>query len=363
MAKYKKRKDGRYATTICTQQFDDSGKPVRKKIYARTIAELEAKAAAARTDISRGTYADDKGKSFGEYADLWLKIYKSGTALKTYQKYEHTVKVLLADLRTIQLKDITRKDIQCLLTAKEDHPDCQRMIRLVVRSVLETAIDDGLLYKNVARNIRLKAHKAQEKRPLTDWEKKILDTVQWTPMEAAYLTILRHFGLRSGEALGLMKNDIDPEGECIHVRRSLSFAGSVSKLKEPKSSAGTRDVDAPEGVLSRLLPYVQSCPSLYLFHGNNGDLMSHSSYKRFWSGIYKKIDGASGHRESMEPIKLTPHIFRHSYTCALIDADVSVKEAQRLLGHSSVSVTLDIYAHHTTDARAKTKAKLKKLGA
>ena len=45
------------------------------------------------------------------------------------------------------------------------------------------------------------------------------------------------------------------------------------------------------------------------------------------------------------PSKLTPHIFRHNYCTMLYYAGVDVKEAQRLMGHSSIKITLEIYTH------------------
>lgn len=359
--RYKRRKDGRYSTRISTGKYTADGKLITKTIYARTITELEAKKAEMQVDVKRGMYADDAGRTFGSVADDWLRAEKSGLEAKTVRKYTATVETLLKPLRGVRIKALTRADVVACLAGQNAHPDNQRMMRMVVNAVLESAIDNGIVYKNVARNIKQKIAPAAEKRPLTAYEKRILDSVEWSPMQAAFLLILRYFGLRSGEALALMPSDIDFDAGCIHVRRAVTFAGSTTAIKAPKSAAGVRDVDAPEGVLSRLHLFVDACPTMYLFTGRNGSLMSHSTYRRFWSGIYQRIDEASGGRERMEPVRLTPHIFRHSYTCDLIDAGVSVKEAQRLLGHASVSVTLNIYAHHTETARQQTRSKLSAL--
>lgn len=359
MAKYKKRADGRYATRVSTGRYDSSGKQIVKTLYGRTIAELDSKVESMRTDLRRGSYADDLGRTFIEYAEIWLSRKEHSTELATYKKYRATVRTLLSPLHPLRLRSIERPDILSVIDSQDGHPDNQRMIVLVVKAILEDAVEDGLIYRNPASRIRQKTHAAAEKRPLFDYEKAALDSIAWPPMELALITILRYFGLRSSEALGLMRSDIDFAADCIHVRRAITFAGAVAQIKDTKSAAGRRDVDAPAGVLDTLADYVKACPSVYLFHGRDGSLMSHSSFRRMWASIYQKICAATGGREQLEPVKLTPHIFRHSYATDLYYAGVDIKEAQRLLGHSSVKMTLELYTHLTP--RSGTKEKLSDL--
>lgn len=356
---YKKRKDGRYATRVATGRYDAEGKPIVVNLSAKTQAELREKVSQTKADISRGVYASDGGKTFGAYADAWLRLEKSGLTPIAKKKYRLTVETYLASLRPLRLSEIVRQDILECIAAQEGHPANQLTVKQVSRAILESAIEDGLIVKNVAAKIKLPPRRTPEKRPLTKAEKEACEKIDWEPRELVLITLLRYFGLRSGEIHGLMKNDIDFKKDCVHVRRAVTYDKSQPIIKEPKTAAGRRDVDAPEGVLSRLKPALAKLPGVYLFGDSDGHLMTHGQFRVVWWRCLRKIDAYTGGREKLEAIPLTPHVFRHSYATDLYYAGIDVKDAQRLLGHSSIKVTLEIYTHLT--GRSDTKTRLKSL--
>ena len=345
MQKFTKRPDGRYETKINSGKFDENGKPVRITVYAKTTAELQNRIAEIRTDLNRGTYADDKGKTFGRYAESWLKQKEIDTSPKTYLKYEAVVRKKLSSISGIRLRDLVRQDIVDCINAEDGHPDNQRMIRLVAHAVLEAAIDDGMVYKNVASRIRLKAHRPKEKRSLTALEKQAIRSCSFTPAEKMFVQLLFSTGIRRGEALGLMKSDFDLVLGTVHIQRSVDHSGGTAELKVPKSAAGNRHINLPAPLLADLSSYLKKVPGLYVFPARNGAVMSSATFKRFWQGIYDKINEATGGYEDSADVKLTPHIFRHNYCSELYRRGVDLKTAQRLMGHSSVTVTLGIYTH------------------
>lgn len=345
MGRYTKRTDGRYETKINTKKYDETGKPIRIPVYAKTEAELVNRVAAIRTDLNRGTYADDKGRTFGKYADSWLKQKEIDTAPKTYMKYKATVQNKLSSISEIRLRDLVRQDIVDCINAEDGHPDNQRMIRLVAHAVLEAAIDDGLVYKNVASRIRLKAHRPREKRSLTAIEKAAIRKCSFTPAEKMFVQLLYSTGIRRGEALGLMKSDFDFATGTVHIQRSVDHSGGTAELKVPKSAAGNRHISVPAPLLADLTVYLKGIQGLYVFPARNGSVMSSATFKRFWNGIYDKINKASDGAVDLQEVKLTPHIFRHNYCSELYHRGVDLKTAQRLMGHSSVTVTLGIYTH------------------
>ena len=358
MAQYKKRKDGRYATRVSTGKYDQDGKAIVINLSARTQAELRAKVAEAKANVIKGTYNANTVITFGAYADKWLEVEKAGLSLKARRKYKNAIDHM-ESIREIRLKDITRQDIMTCINEQEGHPDSQRMIRLTARAILDAAIEDCIIYRNVAAKIKLPKHKPQEKRPLTAYEKEAVARIKWEPQELLMVYLLRYFGLRLGEVAGLMKNDIDFKADCVHVRRAVTYAKGETIIKDTKSAAGRRSVDAPEGVLRRLKPALNKIPGIYLFADADGAPLSQYALRHIWDGAYEKINTFSGGREMLEPVKLTPHVFRHSYATDLYYAGVDVKDAQRLLGHSSVSVTLGIYTHLT--GKSDTREKLKSL--
>ena len=127
-----------------------------------------------------------------------------------------------------------------------------------------------------------------------------------------------------------------------------------SHLKNsPKTNAGNRSIPLPAKLLSELQEYIAHAKNIYLFTMKSGEPMTKSSFRRFWYNILDKMNVATGGDEfsrSDTAIRLiakdvTPHIFRHTYATNLYYAGIDVKTAQRLLGHSSIQVTLEIYTH------------------
>ena len=82
MAKYKKRADGRYSTSIIVGRTED-GAVKRKIIYGRTIAELDNNIADFKSLKNKGIIIDDKNLTVGEWALKWLELYKKDKAYNT----------------------------------------------------------------------------------------------------------------------------------------------------------------------------------------------------------------------------------------------------------------------------------------
>ncbi|WP_313583978.1 tyrosine-type recombinase/integrase [Lacrimispora sp.] len=343
--KYKQRADGRYFTQVSTGKYDDDGTPIRVPVYAKSSTELERKVGELRTDIKRGTYANDQGKTVGQYAYEWYHAYKEGhVAHGTELNYTNVLKLHFDLIKDIRLKDLTKTDIQRQINATKSPEACRR-IKYTINQVLECAIEDGLLYRNVSKNIKVARPPKPEKRALTEMEKAAIKKCNFLPMEKTFIDVIFGCGLRRGEALGLMKSDIDFTRKGIHVKRSLSYAGGKKELKEPKTKTSIRFVPAPEWLMDSLKEYISTLNSLYLFHNKNEDVISIGNFCRMWNKIYQKINTAMGGTDKIKITDLTPHTFRHNYATMLYYAGVDVKEAQKLLGHSSITITLEIYTH------------------
>jgi len=343
--KYKQRADGRYFTQVSTGKYDDDGNLVRVPVYARSSAELERKVGELRTDIKRGTYADDRGKTLGQYAEEWFHAYKKGhVARGTEANYRNTLKLHLNLIKYIRLRDLTKTDIQRQINATES-PEARRRIKYTLNQVLECAIEDGLLYRNVSKSIKVSRPPKREKRALTEAEKTAIKKCDFEPMEKLFVDIIFGCGLRRGEALGLMVSDIDFSRGGIHVRRALAYSDGHKELKEPKTATSVRFIPAPEWLLSELKEYIHGIDNIYLFHGKKGGLLAFCMFCRMWNSIFEKINTALGGTKDIKATDLTPHTFRHNYATMLYYAGVDMKEAQKLLGHSSITITLEIYTH------------------
>ena len=69
---------------------------------------MDSKLSAMKTDISRGTYSNDKGITFGDYATEWVKINKSSAAAGTLNNYQNIITNHINDLKDLPLSKITK---------------------------------------------------------------------------------------------------------------------------------------------------------------------------------------------------------------------------------------------------------------
>lgn len=365
MAKYKKRPDGRYMVNIKIG-FDENGKQKYKSIYGKSIREVDAKVTDFRSLMNKGIIVDDEGMTLGAWSEKWLKAYKEDKEHNTYAMYENCVKnhIKKSDVADTVLSKITALDLQTLINErlKKGNKRTAEILRMTLRQIFDQAIQNDLVYRNVASHIKIPTVKAPPKRTITQTEETAIEKAELTNRERAFLYIGLYAGLRRGEILALSQGDIDFEESTITVSNTLVFKVNEGILKDqPKTSAGHRTIPMPSKLSSLLQAYTKSLDSLYLFTTNDS-YMSKSGFRRMWESIISKLNDTlkpkeeSGQEQQDKPKViipaiegLTPHILRHTYATTLFKAGVDVKTAQRLLGHTNVKMTLDIYTHLDVD--------------
>ena len=356
MAKYKKRPDGRYATSTIVGYTDD-GKPKRKTLYGRTITELDKKVAEFKSLQNKGIIINDEGMTVEQWGKKWLELYKSAKEYNTYTMYQNVLnKHIIPQLGDIRLNALKSHHIQELLNdiIQKGHHRTAEIVKLTIKQIIQQAIINEYIYKDVSLKVSLPQSKKKEKRALTTEEKLLIEKSKLTQKERVFVDLLYYTGARRGEALALTVKDIDFINRKLIINKNLVLKDSQSDIKNsPKTDAGNRLIPLPTKLLSELKEYLANVSSIYLFTKQNGELMTKSSFRRFWDNILDKMNIAAGgdkFSRSETAIRLvskdiTPHIFRHTYATNLYYADIDVKTAQRLLGHSNIQITLEIYTH------------------
>ena len=356
MAKYKKRPDGRYATSTIVGYTDD-GKPKRKTLYGRTIMELDKKVAEFKSLQNKGIIINDEGMTVEQWGIKWLKLYKSAKEYNTYAMYLNALNShIIPEIGGIRLSALKSHHIQEMLNdiISVGHYRTAEIVRLTIKQIIQQAIINEYIYKDVSLKVSLPQSQKKEKRSLSNEEKAILEKTKLTQRERVFVDLLYYTGVRRGEALALTVKDIDFKNRRLIINKNLVIKDGESHLKNsPKTNAGNRSIPLPAKLLSELQEYIAHAKNRYLFTMKSGEPMTKSSFRRFWYNILDKMNVAAGGDEfsrSDTAIRLiakdvTPHIFRHTYATNLYYAGIDVKTAQRLLGHSSIQVTLEIYTH------------------
>ena len=352
--KMTRRADRRYETTISTGKYNpDTGELIVVHVYGKTKAEFENNKAKVRDALNRGTYASDKGHTVASWAKVWYETYKPGN-----KNYDNIIRNHFELINKIRLKNLTKTDVQKQINALDGHYDLQRRVKMTLNQMLEVAIDDGLVYKNVCRTASLPKKPRPNKRALTDYELKAIRNAEFTAKERAFIDVLYYLGVRRGEALALRKNSFDFNKGMVHIENAISFNNNTSSLGDTKTFAGNRYIDLIDPFKTTIKAYIDSIDTFYLFPTSKGSMPTESSFDRMWEQIMLKINAAAGGKQHYDNKKkkkwiidvnavpgLTPHIFRHNYATNLYYAGVDMKEAQRLLGHADAKTVIEIYTH------------------
>lgn len=324
----------------------------KKLITAKTKAELNAKLKDA------ATFAE-KGRRFEESAELWEEAHENVVEFSTWQSYKPHVKRVREHFQGRYIKDITADEISAYIDslAKARYAKGTVHRALNVLNMIfnyEIARPDTVLRFNPCSAIKTPKNLPKKFREPPTEEQLIKVTPDSDMGLFAYF--LQFTGLRRGEMLALQWSDIDLENHVIHVRKTVAFMNNQPSVKErAKTEAGVRDValvDVLETVLKNKMLQSQKG---YVF-GSEKPLTA-TQFRKRWLQWCRQVGLAeaettthkskNGHTYTRTKwhAAVTPHQFRHEYASMLEDAKISEFDAKTQLGHSSITVTKDVYTH------------------
>jgi integrase len=301
------------------------------------LAEIERK-------IRHGAYTPVRAlPTFGKVADDWLASKKPNVRWSTYHQYRGHVrnhlKPYFEGLKINQANfDAVESFKRHCLKEGVTLPTLRKLF-ISLGGILTYAVRMRYIDYNPARDVekpRVRSMANQEDmvvlqpkqiRALLD---KARDERDKTLFMAAVFT-----GLRQGELLGLKWGDIDWTASQILVRRTYNHG----RFFPPKSRASNRRVDMAPELVSQLKKWKLACPPGELglvFPSRIGTPWDQSNMVN--RGFYPAL-----RRAGLPRIRF--HDLRHCFASLLISQNENVKYIQAMLGHASITMTLDIYGH------------------
>jgi integrase len=326
----------------------------RKTLYGKTRQEVAAKLAKVLSDREGGLAFDARNLMLGEYLDLWLRdSVKDTVRLTTYQGYERIVRLHIKPiLGRVKLENLTPTHLRSLYRERLESGMAPRMVQLIhttLHKALKQAAADGLVPRNVAGIVRAPRSPGKEIKTLAPQQARaLLQFAHTDRLEALYVLAVTS-GMRQGELLGLKWEDVDMETGTLQVRRTLSTAiGRGFSFNAPKTAKGRRSIKLPEIALSSLRRHREAqqqesdkMTGLWEDHGlvfttHVGTPMSRQDLiTRSFRPLLQRAD--------LPNIRF--HDLRHTCATLLLGRGVHAKLVQELLGHATISVTLDTYSH------------------
>lgn len=316
------------------------------------------------SELVSGTYIDPDRSAviFGEVAEKWFAS-KSSRGPKTVAGYRSLLDTqVLPQWAKVPLRDIEYEDVQDWITelsvsGKKSRDGSGRIvgglspsrvvhIYQVFHWVLQYAVKARRLSHNPADGIELPRRHASEKRYLTVDELMALeDAIEHF---GVLVLVLGTTGIRYGEATALRVSDVD------HIKRRLRISKAVTSVPGSRRAgveALGRVLGPVKNHTSRTVPltaFVAHRLKVYIATAGRGrdDLIFPSLHDpQAWlpleqfRWIFDKAAAAIGQDG------LTPHELRHTAASLAIQSGANVKVVQKMLGHKTATMTLDLYGH------------------
>lgn len=352
----------------------------RKEIVAKSRKVLRAKVQKFLDGIENSNTDTINNITLKKWCNIWLNdIIKLSTKPNTYRNYKRTANNhIIPNFGNVRLRDLKPILIQEWLNdlCKTHAAGTVITIRNHFIIILNAAIDYGYIKINPVKRTKPPRKSKKEIVPLTDAEiKKLLYIAaegsyiyygakqKWIEDEGMIYLRKSYFvvillalttGMRQGEIFGLKWSSINFSKKTLYVKNNMISIGGMETLDTPKTSTSIRNILLPDKTVHTLRKWkkyqheygkkwsgVYSNEKHLVFTNSFGKMVSVTNFlKRY----FRKMLRASGIDDSV-----TFHTLRHTHATQLLKHGVNIKVVSERLGHSSTSVTMDIYAHALPD--------------
>ncbi|EQJ74620.1 TPA: tyrosine-type recombinase/integrase [Clostridioides difficile] len=361
------RKDGRYAY----KYIDAFGKP--QFVYAWKLVPTDRTPAGKREDISlrekveeilqdKNDGIDTAGKKMTVY-ELFKKYLKQqrNARASTQNTYHYLLEFLKKDkfgarsIDTVKISDVKT----WLLELKENGLAYGTVLfyKRALKPAFKMALHDDCIRKNPFDFSLSSVMKndTQSRQALTqEQEEKLLAFVQSDVCYQKHydeIIVLLRTGLRISEFCGLTVNDLDFTNRVINIDHQLIKLKRNYIVQPPKSENGVRQIPMSDEVyqsLKNILKHRRKQKELeidgykdFLFINRNGNPNVAVNYEAVFRKLVNKYN--SKHEEQLP--RITPHVMRHTFCTRLANAGMNPKALQYVMGHSNITITLNLYAH------------------
>jgi len=356
-----KRKDGRWEGRYIKSR-DLNNKISYGYIYGKNYREVKerlliVKAKHLETALIRSPKSN-------ETLEKWIREcmttkIKKEVKPSTYANYSRLlVNHVFPALGTIKVGKLTKDNVQMfidLLSFKGLSVGTIHLIYTILNCQLKLAVEEGCLLKNPAEHVVLPKKVKKRVHALTvqqqkEMEKLFIETPMGVPIIIALYT-----GMRIGEICGLKWTDIDFDERIIDVQRTIvripdenSSQQRTQIIEErPKTEESNRVIPMAEKLCTYLFQLSLTKNSEYVvnYHGRRVE-------PRTVNYRYKKILAGTG----LEGYHF--HALRHTFATRCVENGVDIASVSRLLGHSSIKMTLDTYTDSMMEKRREAVQKL-----
>lgn len=333
---------------------------VRCSVGGTSVAECKRKRIDKEREIESGAYKSNDKITLDEYFKEWLEQKERTVKGSTIYSYRVAYKNNIGGtLGKQKIKGLERRAILNLLNQIADKKGigAANFARRLLTTVLNAAVREEVISRNVMSGIpTLKSTKPPARetvhRELTEQELRDFFLLIKNSRYLNAFKFMLYTGVRIGECIALQWGDLDFKNGMINIRKTATrdkkgnwLVGETPKTKKSKRmipmNAGIRVLIKEQMKIDREINgSINLCG--YVFPSERGGMAGHSSFNSLVRSTLKRG------RQMSPPIIIEPfsvHAFRDTFASRAIRAGIPPNTLKEILGHSSLAMTMDLYAH------------------
>lgn len=362
------RPDGRYMG-----RFTYQGE--RFTFYDKDLKKLMKKMQEKQYEVEHGFFCKEKNITVDQWFKTWIKEYKqhsvkAGTVEAYSTSYDLYIKKTLGKRKLTQIRSEHIQRLINQMVEKKYSKSTINLVFIVLNGLYKQAVKNKLIAYNPMNAVTLPKVKKQKKvRVLSMDEQKMFLKYAKESYYCSFYMVALNTGMRIGELRGLMWKDVDFDKKLIYVNRTMRyFHTKGTMLDAPKTEASIREIPMLDEVYVILKKHRQHQNEQKLLLGEMwapdfDDLVFTNPYGKHISDTainqdMKKIEGKI--KKTVKDFEhIYPHVLRHTFATRGLEKGIPPKVMQELLGHTSITMTLDIYSHVLPNMKAE---EIKKIG-
>lgn len=340
--------------TYCARFVDKYGK--RKSKRSKKLQEV-------RQWIADATYIDEHSDIehatnmlvdawFDYWIDIKKKTVRPNTVRNYSERYYQNIQKVIGKKLLSEVKPIHCQKIFTNMAEEGYRTSTIYQTRISLFNMFEFAKENDVIINNPCKkSVKSDMGKPSEKKEALSIEvqKRFLEYAEGQSYENQFRFVLQT-GLRTGELVGLKWEDIDFENKTLKVQRSMEYRYSVGvwRVGEPKSKSGYRTIPLTDEAIRILKEQKEKNKKIkviskewaeQVFLCRKGEPIKNSTYD---TALFKICDKAEIKRFSM-------HVLRHTFATRCIEGGMMPKTLQKILGHSNIGITMNLYVHITEE--------------
>ena len=342
-----------------------TGKDVKTSITGRTKKEVKQKTKEAEIAfLQNGStrFQASNITTYKELASLWWESYKHtvkpNTQLNVRRLLDNHILPLFGSYKLDKLTTPLIQNVVNKLADKTNkgeegaflyydslHALNKRILQygVVMQAIPFNPAREVILPRNTqkAKREKIKHFDNQELKKFLDY----LDSLNLNKFRYYYENTLYKFllatGCRINEALALSWSDIDLDNAVVHITKTLNYK---QETNSPKSKTSLRDIDIDQATVSMLKQYRLRQTKESWKIGKSESIVF-SDFIHEYPNNRTLQTRLRTHFKRAKVTNIGFHGFRHTHASLLLNSGIPYKELQHRLGHSTLSMTMDVYSH------------------